>query len=138
MAKVLTEQSGEMEVFLRVIEQGGFSAAARSLDLAPSAVSKLVGRLERRLRVRLLHRTTRALTLSLEGPAYQRAAEQVVQVMNDAEDAASNGTVRGHLRINSTLPFGQKYIAPALPSFLARYGDVTVDLSFTAAVAGSR
>ena len=125
------ERSGEMEVFLRVIEQGGFSAAARSLSLTPSAVSKLIGRLERRLGVRLLHRTTRALTLSAEGRAYQQAAEQVVRVMNDAEDAASNGAVRGHLRVNSTLAFGQMYIAPAIPSFLAKYSDLTVDLSFT-------
>lgn len=55
MPRILMERSGEMEVFARVVEKGSFSAAARSLDLTPSAVSKLIGRLERRLGTRLWH-----------------------------------------------------------------------------------
>lgn len=67
MPRIQMERSGEMEVFLRVVEKEGFSAAARSLDLTPSAVSKLIARLESRLGVRLLARTTRAVTLTKEG-----------------------------------------------------------------------
>ena len=98
MLRIPMERSGEMEVFLRVVREGGFSAAARSLDLTPSAVSKLIARLEARLGARLLVRTTRALTLTEEGLAYQRAALRIVQELDDADQAASAGAVRGRLR----------------------------------------
>ncbi len=131
MPRILMERSGEMEVFARVVQEGGFSAAARSLDLTPSAVSKLIARLEDRLGARLLVRTTRALTLTEEGDAYYRAATRVLQDLNAADQAASAGAVRGRLRINASLPFGTARVAPAIPAFLARHPDVTVDLSFT-------
>ncbi|MDH8410100.1 LysR family transcriptional regulator, partial [Klebsiella pneumoniae] len=63
-------RSGEMEVFARVVELGGFSAAARAFRMTPSAVSKLVARLETRLGVRLINRSTRKLQLTPEGTAY--------------------------------------------------------------------
>jgi DNA-binding transcriptional LysR family regulator len=125
------ERSGEMEVFARVVQEGGFSAAARNLDLTPSAVSKLIARLEARLGTRLLLRTTRALTLTEEGEAYHHAALKILQDMNDADRQASGGAVRGRLRVNATISFGTMFVAPAMPAFLARNPDLIVDLSFT-------
>jgi len=131
MPRVTMERSGEMEVFARVVEEGGFSAAARSLDLTPSAVSKLVARLEERLGARLLVRTTRALRLTEEGEAYHRAALRLLQDLNEAEHAVAAGAVRGRLRVNASVPVGTMFVAPALPAFLARYPDTSVDLSLT-------
>jgi DNA-binding transcriptional LysR family regulator len=95
MPRILMERSGEMEVFARVVEKGGFSAAARSLDLTPSAVSKLIGRLEQRLGARLLARTTRAFTLTEEGASYHRAA---VRVFAGAERGRPRGRNRNGAR----------------------------------------
>jgi DNA-binding transcriptional LysR family regulator len=131
MSRVLMERSGEMEVFVRVVQDGGFSAAARSLDLTPSAVSKLIARLEDRLGARLLIRTTRALRLTEEGEAYHRAALRVLQELNEADLAVSAGAVRGRVRVSASVPFGQEFVVPALPAFLARYPDTSVDLSLS-------
>ncbi|MER8957044.1 LysR substrate-binding domain-containing protein [Mesorhizobium sp. M0833] len=131
MPRILMERSGEMEVFARVVLEGGFSAAARKLDITPSAVSKLIARLETRLGTRLLLRTTRAITLTEEGEAYHHAALRILQDLNDADQEASGGAVRGRLRVNATIPFGTMFVAPAMPAFVARNPDLVVDLSFT-------
>ncbi|MBB2830143.1 LysR family transcriptional regulator [Rhizobium phaseoli] len=131
MPPIVMERSGEMEVFARVVQDGGFSAAARNLDITPSAVSKLIARLEARLGTRLLVRTTRALTLTEEGEAYHHAALKILQELNDADQAAAGGAVRGRLRINTTIPFGTMFVAPVIPDFIARNPDLIVDLSFT-------
>lgn len=131
MPRIPMERSGEMEVFARVVQDGGFSAAARSLDLTPSAVSKLIGRLERRLGTRLLVRTTRSLTPTEEGEAFYRAALRIVRDLNDAELAASGGTIRGRLRVNASVPFGTMFVAPALAAFVERHPHLVVDLSLT-------
>jgi DNA-binding transcriptional LysR family regulator len=131
MTRILMERSGEMEVFARVVQDGGFSAAARNLDITPSAVSKLIARLETRLGTRLLVRTTRALTLTEEGEAFHHAALRILQELNEAEQEAAGGAVRGRLRINTTIPFGTMFVAPAIPEFIARNPDLIVDLSFT-------
>ena len=131
MPRIPMERSGEMEVFARVVREGAFSAAARSLDLTPSAVSKLIARLEDRLGTRLLTRTTRALTLTEEGEAYHRAALRILEELDEADLAAAAGAVRGRLRINASLPFGSMFVAPLIPAFLAAHPDVIVDLSLT-------
>jgi DNA-binding transcriptional LysR family regulator len=131
LPRILMERSGEMEVFARVVQEGGFSAAARSLDITPSAVSKLIARLETRLGTRLLVRTTRALTLTEEGEAYHHAALKILQDLNDADQEAAGGAVRGRLRVNTTIPFGTMFVAPAMPAFIARNPNLIVDLSFT-------
>ena len=131
MSRILMERSGEMEIFARVVQEGGFSAAGRSLDLTPSAVSKAIARLEERLGARLLRRTTRALSLTEEGEAYYQAALNILQAMSDAEHAAAAGAVRGRLRVSASLPFGAMFVAPAVPGFLARHPDVIVDFSAT-------
>lgn len=131
MARILMERSGELEVFMRVVQTGGFSAAARSLDLTPSAISKLIGRLEARLGARLFVRTTRALTLTEEGQAYHGAGLRIVRELNDADQAVADGAVRGRLRVNASIPFGRMFVAPAIPAFLDRHPEVMVDLSLT-------
>lgn len=80
---------------------------------------------------RLFVRTTRALTLTEEGEGYHRAGLRIVQDLNDAEQAAAAGAVRGRLRINASLPFGAMFVAPVIPAFLARHRGVAVELSFT-------
>lgn len=131
MPRIAMERSGEMEVFARVVIEGSFSAAARSLELTPSAVSKLVARLENRLGARLLVRTTRALALTGEGISYFEAVQRILREIAAADEVASGGAVRGRLSINASLPFGRLIVAPAIGSFLNKYPELTISLSFT-------
>lgn len=131
MSELWMERSGEMEVFARVVQEGSFSAAARALGLTPSAISKLVARLEARLGVRLLLRSTRVIRLTLEGQAYLEAAQRALRALNEAELAVTAGSVRGTLSVTSSVPVGTMFVGPALPSFLAAYPHVTVDFSIT-------
>lgn len=131
MPRIPMERSGEMEIFARVVQEGSLSRAARSLDLTPSGVSKLLSRLEGRLGARLLLRTTRAVTLTDEGEAYYRAALAILRDLDDAEHAASGGAVRGRLRVSASLPFGTLFVAPAVPEFLARNPGLSIDLSLS-------
>lgn len=134
MTRIAMERAGEMEVFARVVDEGGFSAAARALDLTPSAVSKLVARLEARLGSRLLHRTTRALTLTDEGEAYYRAALPILRDLDDAEAAAAGGSVHGRLRINATVPFGNQHVVPAILSFRSLHPRIEIELALSDAM----
>ena len=131
MPRIAMERSGELEVFLRVVQEGAFSAAARSLDLTPSAISKLISRLEERLGARLFVRTTRSLRLTEEGETYHRSGLRIVQELNEAEQAAATGSLRGRLSVNASIAFGALFVAPAIPSFLERHPNVLVDLSFS-------
>ena len=132
MARTDINRSGELEVFVRVIETGGFSAAARSLEMTPSAVSKLVARLEQRLGTRLLQRSTRQLQLTPEGCAFYERGLRVLADLEEAERCASaHAEPRGRLRINANVPFGQHFLVPLLPEFLQRHPQVGVDLTLT-------
>jgi DNA-binding transcriptional LysR family regulator len=126
------DHSGEMAAFVAAVERGGFSAAARAMKLTPSALSKLVGRLEARLGVRLLARTTRTLTLTPEGEAYYARARRIVADSREAEleVAGFRARPRGVLKINTGNAFGYHQLVPALPEFLARNPDLRVQLSF--------
>ncbi|HEY0219995.1 MAG TPA: LysR family transcriptional regulator [Afipia sp.] len=125
-------RSGEMEVFARVVELGGFSTAARALRMTPSAVSKLVGRLESRLGVRLINRSTRKLQLTPEGAAYYDRAIRILDDINTAEsEAAIGATPRGRVRVNTSVPFGLHWLMPLLPGFLELYPGVSIDVSMT-------
>ena len=131
MSLVQMERSGEMEVFVKVAQEGGFTAAARGLGLTPSGVSKLVARLETRLGTRLLARSTRVVSLTEEGEAYFEAALRALKALNEAEHFAAARTVRGQLSVTASVPVGRMFVAPALPGFLARHPELTVDLSIT-------
>jgi DNA-binding transcriptional LysR family regulator len=128
----MIDRSGDMAVFVAVMEAGGFSAAARRLGLTPSAVSKHVARLEGRLGARLVNRTTRRLSLTSEGEAYLRRAQRILVDIDEAEQAVSQaqGTPQGELRINTGVAFGQHQLVPMLPEFLARYPLIRAKLSF--------
>ncbi|MCD7098095.1 LysR family transcriptional regulator [Stenotrophomonas sp. MMGLT7] len=132
MARLEVNRSGELEVFVRAIELGGFSAAARVFGMTPSAVSKLVTRLEQRLGTRLLNRSTRQLQLTPEGCAFYERGVRVLADLDEAERCAGvNGTPRGRLRINANVPFGHHFLLPLVPAFLERYPDVSLDIVLT-------
>jgi DNA-binding transcriptional LysR family regulator len=132
MARLDVNRSGEMEVFVRVVELGGFSTAARAFRMTPSAVSKLVARLEARLGVRLINRSTRKLQLTPEGTAFYERAIRILDEMNAAErEAAIGATPSGLLRINSSVSFGLHRLLPLLPDFLQLYPGISVDVTLT-------
>lgn len=130
MVRLDTNRSGEMEVYVRVVERGGFSAAARDFNMTPSAVSKLVRRLEGRLGVRLLNRSTRKLQLTPEGQRFYDRAVSVLADLTDAEDeAASAVQPRGKLRVTVNLPVGLHRILPLVPRFQAQFPDIDLDIT---------
>lgn len=132
MGRQDVNRSGDMEVFARVVELGGFSAAARALHMTPSAVSKLVARLEARLGARLFNRSTRRLQLTPEGTAFHERAVRVLSDIEAAEREAATGAVpRGLLRVNSSVPIGTLYLLPVIPAFLAKFPEIRLDLTLT-------
>jgi DNA-binding transcriptional LysR family regulator len=132
MPRIDVNRSGEMEAFVQVVERGGFSAAARALGMTPSAVSKLVARLESRLAVQLVHRSTRKLTLTPEGQQFHERSVRVLADMDEAERCAASGAApRGRVSINASVPFGHHVLLPLMPRFLELHPQVTVDVSLT-------
>ncbi len=127
------DASSDLRVFVRVMDRGNFSLAASDLGLTPSAVSKLMSRLEDRLGVRLLERSTRRLALTPEGETFLARARRIVADIEEAEAevARVRGAPRGKLRINAGTAFGLHQLAPALADFLARYPEIDIDLSIT-------
>jgi DNA-binding transcriptional LysR family regulator len=127
------DRSAEMSAFVHAVEQGGFSAAARELGLTPSALSKLVTRLEDRLGARLLQRTTRRLQLTPEGEAFFFRAQRILAAIDEAEAEVteSNASPRGTLRLHCGTAFGMHQLAPAIPRFLARHPDVRLDITIS-------
>lgn len=129
MARTEINRSGEMEVFVRIVEQGGFSAAARACRMTPSAVSKLVARLETRLGTRLVNRSTRAFQLTPEGCAFYERATRILADIEEAERAAGAGEQPvGRIRLNTSASYATHILAPILPEFLDRYPETTLDL----------
>jgi DNA-binding transcriptional LysR family regulator len=119
----MIDHASEMAAFVRVVDAKGFSAAAPALGLTPSAVSKLVTRLEARLGVRLLQRTTRALHLTQEGEAFYESARRIVDEIETLESRIvdGRGTPQGLLRVTTSLAFATHQLTPILAEFLARY-----------------
>ena len=127
------DNQSEMAVFVRVAEAGSFSAAARALNLTPSAVSKLIGRLEDRLGARLLNRTTRRVSLTEEGHAFLQRAAPILAAIEDAERAVTelHGEPRGLLKVNASTAFAQNHLEPLIPGFLARFRELSIQLTLT-------
>jgi DNA-binding transcriptional LysR family regulator len=123
----------DIRTFVKVIERGGFAAASKDLGITPSGVSKLVNRLENRLGVRLLHRTTRRLSLTPEGETYHLRARDILVAIEDAEAEVSRAgrQPRGRLRVNCVPAFALNQLAPMLPNFLARHPQVELELALT-------
>ena len=129
------DQLRAMRVFARVIEEGGFSKAAQALNIAPAVATRLVSELEDHLQVRLMHRTTRRITLTDVGEAYLERVRAILSEVDDAEAAANAATVepRGLLRVMAPPGFAAHQLAHLMPGFRARYPRVDVELT----VAGS-
>jgi len=122
-----------MELFVKAVETGSFSATARSMNLTPSAVSKQISRLEDRLGARLFNRTTRQLAATGEGRAYYERCQQILADIQEAEAAVAelNTEPRGALRVNMPVVFGRRHIVPILGEFLERYPYVSMELSMS-------
>ncbi|WP_422026438.1 LysR family transcriptional regulator [Pyruvatibacter mobilis] len=120
-----------MRVFAAVAEEGSFSGAARRLGMSKALASKKVGQLEEQLGVRLLNRTTRHVGLTEIGAAYRERCAALVAEVDEAHDMvrSRHGAPRGVLRVAAPRAFGEDVLTPALASFLARYPDITVEIT---------
>lgn len=120
----------DIAIFVRVVELGSFTRAAEKLEVSKAVVSKYVSRLEQRLGARLLHRTTRRLTLTEAGDAlYRRSAGALTELGEAEKDVAQlTGAPRGLLRISAPVYFGSVSLAPHLQAFRQRYPDIGLDL----------
>jgi len=119
-----------LRVFARVAALGSLTAAARALGMSQTMATKHMAALESRLGIRLLHRTTRRLTLTEAGRNYLEAVERILAEIEEADRAATAETVevRGTLRLNAPVSFGIRWIAPLLPEFARLHPGLTVDL----------
>ena len=129
----MANSSAEMAIFQRVAERGSFAGAADDVGLSPSAVAKLVTRLETRLGVRLINRTTRRLSLTTEGEIYLERAREILAAIETAEAEISSARLapRGHLRVHAFPFIAVRLLAPVLPDFLIRYPQITFDFMVT-------
>jgi DNA-binding transcriptional LysR family regulator len=125
------ESLANLESFIRSAECGSFSAAARRLGVTPAAVSRNVAMLERNLSVRLFHRSSRSLALTEDGERFLASVSGGVESIRSAiaDVTKQSGTPAGILKLSMPQTFGLDHVLPLLPSFMARYPDVQLDLS---------
>jgi DNA-binding transcriptional LysR family regulator len=119
-----------MRAFARVVEAGTFTKAAESLDMPKGTITKLVQRLEERLKVKLLNRTTRRVIVTPEGAAYYERAIRLLNDLDDMEASMGNAQANpsGRIRVDVGTSVARLIIIPALPTFYARYPDIQLDL----------
>ena len=122
-----------MRAFARVVEAGSFTKAAQTLHMSKTTVTQLIQQLESRLRVRLLHRTTRKLGVTPDGAVYYERVIRLLADMEDAENSLSSAamTPRGRLRVDVPSPLARLILVPALPAFHARYPDIQIDMGMS-------
>ena len=120
-----------MQVFERVVSEGGFAAAGRALDLSPAVVSRLVGDLEEHLDTRLIQRTTRKFALTESGNVYLQKLKGILQEVSDATVAAQNssGVLTGTLHILATPLLASLFLAPLVAAWRIQYPQVMLDVS---------
>lgn len=120
----------QMMTYLWVCQYGNFSAAARAKNISPSAISKIISRLEKRIKVRLFLRETRRLILTKEGEQYLKSVRKVVDAIAECDAFAESlpHEVRGTLKIQTMASFAKHQILPWLPEFLNTYPDLTIDI----------
>jgi len=123
----------DMRIFVRVIDRGGFAAASKGLGITSSGISKIVTRLEDRLGARLLHRTTRRLSLTPEGETYHLHAREILAAIDHAEAEVSRAGQQPHgrLRVTCFTSFALHQLMPTLPDFVARFPDIELDFAVT-------
>jgi DNA-binding transcriptional LysR family regulator len=124
------DKARDLEILVASVDRGGFTGAAEALGLTPSAVSKAMTRLEARLGVRLLERTTRRVIPTREGASLVEEGRRILAAIEDAEAAVveGRGAPRGLVRVASSVAFAIEHLAPALPDFRARHPEVDIDL----------
>jgi len=125
------ENLTDIAIFVQVVDSGSFTAAAERLELSKSVVSKYITRLENKLGVRLLNRTTRRLSLTEAGRIFYSRSLRGLQQIEEAENEVLclQDAPRGTLRLNTPMSFGILHIAPQLADFLALYPELSVDMN---------
>ena len=120
-----------MELFVRIVETGSFSAVAREMDTTQPTVSKQLSALEQKLKVRLLNRSTRQLSLTEAGGEYYEACKRILDEVREAESNMGRlqGQLAGQLKINTSIGLGQMYVGPLTLKFQKAHPDVEIDLS---------
>ena len=127
-----TDRLSELQALVQVAERGNLSAAARQLGVSPSAVSKLMTRLETRLGVQLLHRSTRKVQLQPEGWRLYEQGQRVLADLDELErSVATAAEPRGTVRITASSSTGHMLLVPRVPRLLAEYPGLSLDLRFT-------
>ncbi len=119
-----------MEVFVQVVDAGGFTRASESLQLPKATVSTLVASLESALAVKLLHRTTRQVSVTADGAAYYERCLRILADVKDAEESLSRTRLSpsGRLRVDAPTGLSNEILVPALPSFFEKYPDIQLEL----------
>lgn len=123
----------EMRTFVAVVDAGSFVGATAVLEMSKPAVSRYLGELEARLGVRLLHRTTRKLSLTAEGEVFYARCQELLNGLNEAEAeiTSRSGEATGTIRINAPVSFGISHLAFLWGDFRARYPKVSLDLTLS-------
>ncbi|WP_170352019.1 LysR family transcriptional regulator [Ruegeria atlantica] len=126
-------QKAELEILLAVVDHGSFSAAARALGYTPSAVGKRVYQLEQRLRVPLLIRSTRRMTLTKAGQRYVEEAREILARLTALEEDIADGadSLHGTIRLTSSAAFGQRHVIPLVIEFMDLNPEVEIDMLLT-------
>ncbi|GGP24894.1 LysR family transcriptional regulator [Silvimonas amylolytica] len=119
-----------LRVFVRIVESGGFAKAADAMNLPRATATKLIQELEKHLRIKLLHRTTRQVSVTPEGAAYYERAARLIAELEEMDEAVSNSRaqLRGRIRVDVGSVLANQIIIPALPDFRARYPELQIDL----------
>jgi LysR family transcriptional regulator for bpeEF and oprC len=119
-----------MEVFVQVVDSGGFTRAAENMQLPKATVSTLVQALEQALAVKLLHRTTRQVSVTSDGAAYYERCLRILSDVREAEESLSNNRASpsGRLRVDVSTGMASDIIIPSLHGFFERYPDIRLDL----------
>ena len=126
------DRLSQMEMFVAVIENKGFAAAARSLGVSPPAVTRGINALEENLGVQLIQRTTRSIRVTELGQQYLNACRQVIETVNDANERVTGLLFepRGHLTITAPVMFGRIYVMPVITKFLRKFPEVNISARF--------
>ena len=133
MDKVIGNQVNKlqaMEVFIQVVDAGGFTRAAENMQLPKATVSTLIQSLESSLSVKLLNRTTRHVSITSDGAAYYERCVRILSDVREAEESLSRTRLSpsGRLRVDAPTALASELIIPALPDFFARYPDISLEL----------
>lgn len=127
------DRASEMLIFVQCVEEGSFSAAARAMDMTPSAISKQIRRLEDRLGARLFNRTTRRISLTEIGREFYERCARIMADIESAEESVSSlqDRVTGTLRVSATSAFARGEVLPRLLPFMERYPELKMELELT-------